>query len=891
MVFRLSLYLLRDVNEFLDRMKMLYCSLLLFLCAALPIFQTQAALLSRLPNTTLTNLPANPPTFGFATVNAFGNLTFANPVAIAAPPGETNRLFVVEQGGRIAVITNLSAPTRTTFLDISGKISGGIPSDERGLLGLAFHPGYATNRYFYVFYTTSLPLRDRLSRYTCSVANSNMADSASELILIDQVDEANNHNGGDLHFGPDGYLYVSLGDEGNGNDTLNNSQRLDKDFFSGILRIDVDKRPGSLSPNAHAASSANYSVPIDNPFIGATNLNGITINSNSVRTEFWAIGLRNPWRMSFDRVTGQLYVGDVGQDTREEVDLITRGDNYGWNYREGKIQRPGSGTPPAAFSSIDPLLDYDRNTGSTVIGGVVYRGTQLAQIAGAYIFGDAGSGRIWMLRHSGTNILQFQQIMTELGVVAYGTDPRNGDVLMANQSSDTIRRLVYNSTQTGAPLPATLKDTGAFSDLTTLTPNPGILPYDLNLPFWSDHALKRRWFSVPNTNLTLTLNTNGNWAFPTGTVWIKHFDLELTNGIPESRHRLETRLLVRNTNGIYGLTYRWGTNTTNAVLVPEGGTNETFTVYEGASSRQQTWRYPSRAECLTCHTAAGGWGLGFNTAQLNRNVDYGGTVTNQLRALSLAGYFSTTIPPPNTLRALAHPTNLTVSLEYRVRSYLAANCVQCHQPGGAALGNWDARISNPLSLSGLVNGPLINATADPANRAIVPGDTTHSMLLSKVSLRGPGQMPPLASTVLDTNVIALVTAWINSDLANYQTYVQWQVAKFGSTSASKSAPDEDFDSDGSSNHQEYLLGTNPLLSSDVWKISLTSSNGLVQVGFPRIANRGFEVQGATNITGPWLTLDLPANRPLPTAVSSPAVVEDLATNAPSKFYRVRVFEP
>lgn len=875
-------------------MKMLFRSPLLILASALLVVSTKAALPIRASNTSLTNLPANPPAFGFSAVNAFGTITFTNPVAISTPPGETNRLFVVEQGGRIAVITNLANPTRTTFLNVSSKISGGVPTDERGLLGLAFHPGYATNRYFFIFYTSTATgslIRDRLSRFTCSVANSNAADAASESILIDQVDEAGNHNAGDLHFGPDGYLYVSLGDEGNGDDTLNNSQRLDKDFFSGILRIDVDKRPGNLAPNTHPASSANYSIPIDNPFIGATNLNGVTLNPASVRTEFWAIGLRNPWRTSFDPVTGQLYVGDVGQGAREEVDVIVKGGNYGWYYREGKIQRPGSGTPPVGFSAIDPILDYDRNTGSIVIGGVVYRGTQLAQLSGAYIFGDAGSGRIWMLRHSGTNILQFQQLLTEFGVVAYGVDPRNGDVLMANQSSDTIRRLVYNSTQTGTPLPATLAATGAFADLATLSPNPGIVPYDLNVPFWSDHAIKRRWFSVPNTNLTLTLNADSNWFFPTGTVWIKHFDLELTNGVPASRQRLETRLLVRNADGVYGLTYRWGTNTTNAVLVPEGGTNEDFTVYDGATSRVQTWRYPSRAECLTCHTAVGGLGLGFNTAQLNRDFDYGGTVTNQLRTLSLAGYFSNGIPAPNNLRALAHPTNTTVGLEYRVRSYLAANCVQCHQPGGTALGNWDARISNPLSLAGLVNGPLVNGTADPANRVIVPGDTAHSMLLSKISQRGPGQMPPLGSTVLDTNAVALVTAWITTDLTNYQTFAQWQFSKFGSINTPNSTATDDFDGDGSSNFQEYLLGTNPLIAANVWKISLTTSNGQAQISFPRMANRGFEVQGSTNVAGPWQPLDLPGNRVLPSAVTSPAVVEDSASGAPSKFYRIRTFEP
>ncbi|MBC8002272.1 MAG: PQQ-dependent sugar dehydrogenase [Opitutaceae bacterium] len=886
-------------------MKKTYLALLLIHCLVVLVTPIQAALPSRVPNTSLTNLPANPPTFGFTTVNAFGARTFNQPVAMITPPGETNRIFILEKPGIIQVL-DLAAGTQTEFLNLFGQVND---AGEGGLLGLAFHPGYFTNRQFFIYYTltTNTPagsgFHDRLSRFEISPGNTNLALVSSEQPLITQLDEANNHNGGSLHFGPDGYLYLSTGDEGGGGDNYGNSKFITNDFFCAILRLDVDKRPGSLAPNLHPAVVTNlvgdayYAIPSDNPFIGATNFNGQTINSNMVRTEFWAVGFRNPWRMSFDFPTGRLYVGDVGQGEREEVDVVTRGGNYGWNYREGKLAY--SGTPPTGSVFVDPILDYPRdgtgsstNIGNSITGGVVYRGNRISQLFGDYVFGDYGSGNVWALTYNGgADATNFRRLTTASGPAAFGTDPSNGDVLIAAINVGQVRRLIYNTTATGAPLPATLAATGAFSDPATLTPHEGILPYDLNVPFWSDNALKRRWFSVPNTNLTLTLNTNSNWSFPTGTVWIKHFDLELTNGVPESRRRLETRLLVKNSGGVYGLTYRWGTNLTNAFLVAEDGTNETFTIHEGASSRQQTWRYPSRGECLTCHTSAGGWGLGFNTAQLNREMDYGGTVTNQLRALSLAGYFSNNIPSPNNLPALAHPTNSAVSLEYRVRSYLAANCVQCHQPGGGALGNWDARISNPLSLSGLVNGPLVNTTTDPANRVIVPGDTVHSMLLSRISLRGSGQMPPLASTILDTNAIALITAWINSDLPSYQTYVQWQIARFGSTDAPKSAPDEDFDGDRSSNHQEYLVGTNPLLATDVWTLSLTASNGLARIGFPRIANRGFDLQGATTVTGPWLSLDLPANRPLPAAVTSLAVVEDSATNTPSKFYRARVFEP
>ncbi|HYE31193.1 MAG TPA: PQQ-dependent sugar dehydrogenase, partial [Methylomirabilota bacterium] len=297
------------------------------------------------------NFPATTPEVRFTTTSAFPGLTFAAPVALVTPPGETNRLFVVEKGGRIMVITNLAQPTKTTFLNIAPDT---YTQSEGGTLGLAFHPGYATNGYFYLFYTANKPaLEDRLSRFKVSETNPNLADRASEVILFSQPDQAGNHNGGDIHFGPDGYLYVSLGDEGGGNDQYNNSQLIDKDLFAGILRIDVDRREGNLDPNPHPAipQPFQYAIPADNPFVGVSTFNGRAVNPANVRTEFWAVGLRNPWRMAFDGST--LYAGDVGQNALEEVDVIVKGGNYGWAYREGT--RNGPKAAPAGFTSIPPI--------------------------------------------------------------------------------------------------------------------------------------------------------------------------------------------------------------------------------------------------------------------------------------------------------------------------------------------------------------------------------------------------------------------------------------------------------------------------------------------------------------------------------------------------------
>jgi glucose/arabinose dehydrogenase/mono/diheme cytochrome c family protein len=727
----------------------------------------------RLPNTTL-RLPPNPPIFGYTATNAFGNLSFSRPVGMVTPSGETNRLFVVEQSGRISVITNLAAPSRTVFLDLTDRVL--YDSSEEGLLALAFHPGYTTNRYFYVWYSARSPSTDRLSRFEADPANPTRALPASEVVLINQLDGAPNHNGGELLFGADGYLYLSLGDEGH-SVFMENYQRIDRDFFSGIIRIDVDKRPRSLVPNSHAANTNNaegtfnYAIPADNPFIGATSFNGLAVDPAKVRTEFWAAGLRNPWRMSFDKVTGLLYCADVGQSSREEVNIIIKGGNYGWPYREGFLTYGGFGQPPPGFRPVPPIVDYARgsgtNQGSSVTGGFVYRGTRYSDLYGTYIFADYVSGNIWALRYDATpsagTSSSMVRIATRGGISSFAEDPSNGDVLMAGHYDNRILRLVRAASD-GQAFPQTLLDTGAFSNLVDLIPNPGITAYEINVPFWSDHAAKTRWFSVPNTNLVFTFNPTNSWFFPTGAVWIKHFDLELTNGAPDSAKRLETRFLVRNENGVYGVTYRWN-STTNATLVPEDGLDESFVISDGGTMRTQTWHYPARSECLTCHTPQAGFALGFNTRQLNRDWTSDIGIENQLSALSRAGYFDSPIPEPQTLVALAHATNTSASLETRVRSYLDANCVHCHQPGGSAQGLWDARTTTPLTNAGIIDGLLMDYMGDPNNRVVKLGSLSNSVIYKRVATPGTGHMPPLATSELNHEAIALLGRWITNDLA------------------------------------------------------------------------------------------------------------------------------
>lgn len=863
-----------------------------------------ARALERQPNQTLA-FPADPPVVGYTTEPFLNGLRFTDPVAIVTPPGERDRLFVLEQRGRLTVVKNLDAPTRTVVLDLASRVSGGVPTDERGLLGLAFHPGFATNRYFYVFYstTTNGVAHQRVSRFAMSEEDPNRALPESEHILLSQADDAGNHNGGDLQFGPDGYLYVSLGDEGNQNDAQNNSQRIDKDFFSGVLRLDVDRRPGSLEPNPHpAVFPGAYAVPADNPWVGASSFNGRAVDPAKVRTEFWVVGLRNPWRISFDPATGELWAGDVGGSLREEVNVLQSGRNYGWAYREGTLAGPKAAQAPANFVSEPPVVAYAHGNGplqgNSITGGLVYRGNRFPGLVGAYLFADYGSGHLWAVRRQPGATPVMERLTSRSGIAAFGRDPRNGDVLLAYQPGDQILRLTFAPDDPNATFPRTLSETGAFRDLDTLTPEAGIVAYEVNTPFWSDGAVKQRWFSLPATNLLIGFQRDEPWSFPSGMVWIKHFEIETTNGVPGSRRRLETRFLVRNPNGVYGVTYRWTNPATNAVLVGEGGLDEDVTIHDAGLVRTQTWHYPSRSECLQCHTPAAGWALGFGTRQLNRDVPLdgaavaGATTTHQIAALGAAGYFAAAPSESVTLPALAPAEDERWSVEWRVRSWLDANCSSCHRPGGSALGAWDARSQVPLSDTGLIRGLLDNDQGDSENRLVVPGSVAHSMVHRRLLIEGLGRMPPLASSVLDLRSAALLGGWITNQLPTWQSYAEWRLARFGSGDSAPGGEGTDADGDGAVNALEYLTGTDPRDPTDVWAPRIERVAGGVRLQYEHLANRGFRVEWTDDLgrADAWRPVEHPENRFWIAAEATTRTLDQPLADT-SRYYRVRVFEP
>lgn len=670
----------------------------------------------------------------------FPNLSFTEPVAMLQAPGDSTRWFVVEKTGIIRVFADdLTVATTQVFLDIRDRVVQ-LGQCECGLLGIAFHPNFPAENRVYINYN-DLQFRSITSEFRTTGGGLTL-DPNSERVLLTVNKPADNHNGGQLNFDSDGFLHLGLGDGGGGGDPGENAENPTR-LLGKMLRINVDSQPGGQP----------YGIPSDNPFVGnlLCNLNG-TGTQNC--PEIYALGLRNPWRWSFDRQTGTQWVADVGQGSWEEINILTRGGNYGWDHREGAhCFEPGIGCQTGGL--IDPVAEYDHSVGEAITGGYVYRGTQTTELFGRYIFADFVSGMIASLTPGagGTyTIVRHVQPGTAppgapgpLSISAFG-ESNDGDLHVLDYISGYIYRLVFTAGGGGGSdnVPQLLSATGCIN-----TSSPGappllsLIPYRPNAAFWSDGADKERWIGLPNGQ-RISVQANGDWTLPNGTVLVKHFRI--------GNQLIETRLFMRHPDGVWaGYTYQWNQAQTDATRVT-GGT----TIPVGG----QSWTIPSEAQCMRCHTQGAGYSLGLETAQQNGEHFYPqtGRTANQMTTLNAVSILSA----PN-LPAYADPADTGRSLTDRARSYLHTNCANCHRPQGGTPVAFDLRHSTALSQTGVCNvAPTVGDLGIANARIIAPGDSARSVLLARMERRGAAQMPPISSTVRDTAGEQLIAAWINS---------------------------------------------------------------------------------------------------------------------------------
>jgi uncharacterized repeat protein (TIGR03806 family) len=683
----------------------------------------------RPPNPTCKAGPRPSSTADYELVDVTPNLVGKNyTVQAVQAPGDPSRWFVVTQDGSIWTFPTANPVEATLVLK--------LPPDkvrfvgEGGLLGLAFDPGWATNRTAYISYTAG-PASDPgkidksyVSRIKSTDGGQTLSLATEEVLL--SVDQPGfiNHKGGLIVFGPDGDLYFGLGDGGDANDPFDNGQNKNT-LLGKMLRLKV----GPTGP---------YTIPPDNPFA-----------NGGGRPEIFAYGLRNPWRWSFDRGTGDLWVGDVGQNIWEEVDVVQKGGNYGWKIREAAHCRFPTTEPCNGDGSlIDPVFEYEHLSGYTgpgaVIGGYVYRGSQIPELVGKYVFGDYTLLEIYVLD---TDPVTGKPASTKIAdgqlVVSFAEDLA-GEIYGVGFGDSHLLQVKKKTSKETVSFPSKLSETGCFDKSDPKKPLPMLIPYDINVPFYSDGAEKSRWVALPD-GTTMTVRPDGDIDFPNGTVLAKEF-----------RHggkRVETRLFVKHDDGEWGgYAYEWNDAETEATLLPAGKTKKVGSV---------TWTYPSRSQCMSCHSQAAGRSLGLETPQLARDVVYASTnrISPQIDTLEHIGMIAN-VAAAKSLPAWPDPFG-DAPIEARARAYLSSNCSHCHRPSGTGGGGLNFRFEASFKDTKACNAdPTAGTFGIAGAKVIAPGSPEKSVLLQRMKSTAAYRMPPLARTTVDDKGTGVVEAWI-----------------------------------------------------------------------------------------------------------------------------------
>ena len=578
--------------------------------------------------------------------------------------------------------------------------------------------------------------RNRISRYTVGREPPRRIDPASEEVVIEW--KSAGHDGGDMAFGRDGFLYITTGDGTSDSDAWNSGQTLD-DLLGSVLRIDVDRRDGER----------RYGIPADNPFV----------DRPGARPEIWAYGLRNPWRIGADPETGQIWVGNNGQDLWETAHLVRRGENYGWSVYEGShpfyLERRRGPTP-----IVPPTIEHSHGEFRSLTGGVVYRGARHPDLDGAYIYGDHSSGRIWAMKHDGRRVLWHREIAdTTLQIASFRVGP-GGELLVTDYGGGFYRLVPAPKAERAVPFPSLLSETGLFASTREHRAAPGVIPYSVNAPGWNDGAEAQRFLAVPG-EAKVGFDAGRSWGFPDGTALVQTLSMEREPGNSASRARVETRVLLRQQGEWAGYSYRWKDDQSDATLVDKGGDEARLPPASGGREGQN-WRFPSRAECMSCHSRAANFVLGVTGSQLNRDHEYGAVRDNQLRALDHIGLFDGPLPKsPRELDKLVDPRDESADLETRARTYLHVNCSACHVEAGGGNSTMELALSTPREKMRLLGARPQHDTFGIADAMLIaPGAPDRSVLVHRLSRRGGGQMPPLVSNRVDDRAVKLFRDWI-----------------------------------------------------------------------------------------------------------------------------------
>ena len=690
------------------------------------------------------NVIGSPEPAPYRTKKIFENLQLVQPIYLIAEPG-TNNYFVIEHKGHwtgpgtIRRFSNDPCVAEAeSLLDIDYLI-----------YGMTCHPNYIENGYLYV--TANGPVsagRDtfqRIIRYTVERTPPYNIDPKSELVIIQWKTDGPGHNGGEPGFGPDGMFYCPTGDGTSGRDVYGTGQGVD-DLLSVMLRLDVD----------HPNPDKPYSIPQNNPFI----------NYPGARPEIWAFGFRNPYRMTFDRKTGRLWVGQNGEGLWEQIYLVKRGENYGWSVQEGSHPfHFGSKAGPGPI--VPPTIEHSHSEFRSLTGGVVYYGSELPELHGTYIYGDFITGRIRGARHDGTKVTwQRELVDTAFSIVGFA-EGIEGELIVIDQKTGLHKLEPRPEKDRGPPFPAKLSETGLFTSVPDHQVHPGLIPYSVNAPLWSDGAYKQRFIALPGKS-QIEFHSDKSWDLPEGAVLVKTFSLDEQVNNPQSRRPIETRLMTKQQGEWVGYSYEWNVEQTEAILVGRTGKDKTFFIKDPKSpgkTREQIWHYPSRAECMMCHTRAANFLLGLQTAQINRAHEYLGGVRNQLETLAELGIFNLPHPalpqPADAYPRFSSPYDDTAPREARVRSYLHVNCSICHQPDGGVNSKIDLRHETSLGGMKVVSEvPKHDSLGIAHARLIAPGVPHRSLLLERIARLERGRMPPLGTALVDTQAVQLLTNWV-----------------------------------------------------------------------------------------------------------------------------------